>query len=160
MATHSSSLAWKIPWMVEPGGLPSVRSHRVRHDWSNWAYRLLFDYCHAIFQRTVPQMFMFIMASNRIHLVDSNHCVVSCFLNFRYLDTTSTSPVLLASIPCLHHYDLTFFIIDSFSFNLNNINNKLIFVWLNGFDMLIAFPPNKVLIKKKASRHHLKSLPY
>ena len=32
MATHSSILAWRIPWMVEPGGLPSMGSHRVRHD--------------------------------------------------------------------------------------------------------------------------------
>ena len=28
-ATHSSILAWKIPWMVEPGGLQSMGSHRV-----------------------------------------------------------------------------------------------------------------------------------
>ena len=32
MATHSSSLAWRIPGMVEPGGLPSMGSHRVGHD--------------------------------------------------------------------------------------------------------------------------------
>ena len=32
VATHSSTLAWKIPWMEEPGGLPSLGSHRVRHD--------------------------------------------------------------------------------------------------------------------------------
>ena len=32
MATHSSVLAWRIPWMGEPGGLPSVGSHRVGHD--------------------------------------------------------------------------------------------------------------------------------
>ena len=32
MAPHSSTLAWKIPWMEEPGGLPSLGSHRVRHD--------------------------------------------------------------------------------------------------------------------------------
>ena len=32
MATHSSVLAWRIPGMCEPGGLPSMRSHRVRHD--------------------------------------------------------------------------------------------------------------------------------
>ena len=32
MATHSSVLAWRIPRMVEPGGLPSMGSHRVRHD--------------------------------------------------------------------------------------------------------------------------------
>ena len=32
MATHSSVLAWKIPGMAEPGGLPSMVSHRVGHD--------------------------------------------------------------------------------------------------------------------------------
>ena len=32
MATHSSVLAWKIPGMGEPGGLPSMGSHRVGHD--------------------------------------------------------------------------------------------------------------------------------
>ena len=32
MATHSSILAWRIPGTAEPGGLPSVRSHRVGHD--------------------------------------------------------------------------------------------------------------------------------
>ena len=33
MATLSSTLAWKIPWMEEPGGLQSMGSLRVRHDW-------------------------------------------------------------------------------------------------------------------------------
>ena len=33
MATHSSTLAWKIPWMEEPGGLQSMRSQRVGHNW-------------------------------------------------------------------------------------------------------------------------------
>ena len=37
MATHSSVLAWRIPGTVEPGGLPSVGSHRVGHDWSDTA---------------------------------------------------------------------------------------------------------------------------
>ena len=37
MATHSSVLAWRIPRTVEPGGLLSVGSHRVRHDWSDLA---------------------------------------------------------------------------------------------------------------------------
>ena len=31
-ATHSSILAWRIPWTEEPGGLHSIGSHRVRHD--------------------------------------------------------------------------------------------------------------------------------
>ena len=37
MATHSSVLAWRIPGMREPGGLPSMGSHRVGHDWSDLA---------------------------------------------------------------------------------------------------------------------------
>ena len=32
MATHSSVLAWRVPGMGEPGGLPSMRSHRFRHN--------------------------------------------------------------------------------------------------------------------------------
>ena len=39
MATHSSVLAWRVPGTGEPGGLPSLGSHRVRHDWSDLAAR-------------------------------------------------------------------------------------------------------------------------
>ena len=48
MATHSSILAWRIPWTEEPGGLQSMRSQRVRHDWAThfhfqagWQYTAL-----------------------------------------------------------------------------------------------------------------------
>ena len=37
MATHSSVLAWRIPGTGKPGGLPSMGSHRVGHDWSDLA---------------------------------------------------------------------------------------------------------------------------
>ena len=37
MATHSSVLAWRIPGTVEPGGLPSMGSHRVGQGWSDLA---------------------------------------------------------------------------------------------------------------------------
>ena len=37
MANHSSVLAWRIPGTGEPGGLPSMGSHRVGHDWSDLA---------------------------------------------------------------------------------------------------------------------------
>ena len=37
MATHSSVLAWRIPGMGEPGGLPSMGSHRIGHDWRDLA---------------------------------------------------------------------------------------------------------------------------
>ena len=34
MAPHTSTLVWKIPWMEEPGGLQSMGSLRVGHDWA------------------------------------------------------------------------------------------------------------------------------
>ena len=37
MAAHSSILAWRILWTEEPGGLLSMRSHRVGHNWSDLA---------------------------------------------------------------------------------------------------------------------------
>ena len=43
MATHSSTLAWKIPWMEEPGRLQSMGSLRVGHDWAT-SLSLFTDY--------------------------------------------------------------------------------------------------------------------
>ena len=37
MATHSSILAWRIPWTGEPGGLQSIGSQRIRYDFSDSA---------------------------------------------------------------------------------------------------------------------------
>ena len=45
MATHSSTLAWKIPWTEEPGRLQSMGSQRVRHDWVTFFFFLLSFYC-------------------------------------------------------------------------------------------------------------------
>ena len=45
MATHSSVLAWRIPGMAEPGGLRSMGSHRVGHDWSNLAAAVFHHTC-------------------------------------------------------------------------------------------------------------------
>ena len=54
MATHSSILVWKIPWMEEPGSLQSMGSHRIGHNWStslslslvnNWFF--FTNYCYS-----------------------------------------------------------------------------------------------------------------
>ena len=47
MATHSSVLAWRIPGTGEPGGLPSVGSHRVGHDWSDLAVAAVYSWSYA-----------------------------------------------------------------------------------------------------------------
>ena len=46
MAAHSSILAWRIPWTEEPGGLLSMGSHRVRHDWSDLATAAVYTHTH------------------------------------------------------------------------------------------------------------------
>ena len=57
MATHSSVLAWRIPGMREPGGLLSMGSHRVGHDWSDLAAaaaEVAFPLVEAIFSGRHP----------------------------------------------------------------------------------------------------------
>ena len=44
MATHSNTLAWKIPWTEEPGGLQSTGSQRVGHDWATSLYTLTYQF--------------------------------------------------------------------------------------------------------------------
>ena len=50
-ATHSDVLTWRIPWTEEPGGLWSMGSWRVRHDWSDWAcaHTSFPSPCHLVF---------------------------------------------------------------------------------------------------------------
>ena len=43
MATHSSILAWRIPWTEEPGGLQSMVWQRVRHDWATNTFTTTFS---------------------------------------------------------------------------------------------------------------------
>ena len=52
MAPHSSTLAWKILWMEEPGGLQSVGSLRVRHDWASSLSLFTFMHCRGKWQPT------------------------------------------------------------------------------------------------------------
>jgi len=72
MATHSSVLAWRIPGTGEPGGLPSLGSHRVGHYWSylaavsivsssfihivrneNWLYTVIYSNCFDIYIKII-----------------------------------------------------------------------------------------------------------
>ena len=60
MATHSSVLAWRIPGTVGPDGLPSMGSHRVRHDWIDLAAAAacpLSWWCHRTISSSVAPLF-------------------------------------------------------------------------------------------------------
>ena len=67
MATHSSVLAWRIPGMGEPGGLLSVGSHRVGHDWSDLAAAAA-----PVYIPTSSPPFLSIL-TNTCYLFDSSH---------------------------------------------------------------------------------------
>ena len=54
MATHSNIPAWRIPGMVEPGGLPSMGSHRVGHNRSNLAAAE----CHYVISKWAAFLFL------------------------------------------------------------------------------------------------------
>ena len=68
MATHSSVLAWRIPGTGEPGGLQSMGSHRVGHDWSDLAVAVAATVLNRLSQ---------------IHAIQSKDkvcvCMLSCF---------------------------------------------------------------------------------
>ena len=52
MANHSSTLAWQIPWMEEPGRLQSMGSLRVGHDWATSLWLFTFMHWRRKWQRT------------------------------------------------------------------------------------------------------------
>ena len=64
MATHSSVLAWRNPGMGEPGWLPSLGLHRVRHDWNDLAaylYIYIFKYIYILYLSNLKKSWVLIL---------------------------------------------------------------------------------------------------
>ena len=76
MATHSSILAWRIPWTEEPGGLQSMRSQRVGPDWSDLTHTQGEKERKGKEKRTVGQMVFFLFFSSCLALP---HSRMLCF---------------------------------------------------------------------------------
>ena len=72
MATHSSVLAWRIPGTGEHGGLPSMGSHRVGHDWSDLAAAAAAKELYCTTLTSVLGLFL----SNSLHC-----CIIRMMLN-------------------------------------------------------------------------------
>ena len=66
MATHPSVLAWRIPGMGKPGGLPSMGLHRVRHDLSNLAAAATTKCVHAKFRPKIASL-QLLFQTNKKH---------------------------------------------------------------------------------------------
>ena len=84
MATHSSVLAWRIPGTGEPGGLPSMGSHRVGHDWSDLAAPAAAVAARENF-RTFAECFRSLDLTRSDILC--NPFINSCFLSHRWINT-------------------------------------------------------------------------
>ena len=107
MAIHSSILAWEIPWTEEPDGIQSMRSQRVRHNWSNLAcmhtYRLCNYFCQVASVVSDSLRPLRLQPSRLLCPWDSpgKNTGVGChFLLQRIFPTQGSNPCLL----CLLHW--------------------------------------------------------
>ena len=88
IATHSSILAWRIPWTEEPGGLQSVGLQRVRQDWMTFTFR------------------------GELYLtMDSREFVVYCSVKvYRILELGGTFKILLPSLLLAESLNWVYFV--------------------------------------------------
>ena len=98
MATHSSVLAWRIPGTGEPGGLLSVGSHRVRHDWIDLAAAAATCKLYPMEVKSNFSPSRYVWCSNMIHFFTSlnNHH----FIKYQLTDTSQLQ-VLSDTSGCL-----------------------------------------------------------
>ena len=98
MATHSSVLAWRIPGTGEPGGLPSMGSHRVGHDWSDLAAAAAIQLLRSSFALSwTPILWKsFQLCLQRIH-----H-------SYSFLIVSTPTGILLAQATIISHYHTVF----------------------------------------------------
>ena len=93
MATHSTVLAWRILGTGEPGGLPSMGSHRVGHDWSDLAVAANYkNYAEKII--LIPEAF--ILVSFRMKL---EQAIVSVLIT-KQLNSFFSSQISIVCISC------------------------------------------------------------
>ena len=86
MAPHSSTLAWKIPWTEEPGGLQSMGSLRVGHDWSDLAAAAAAVYIYTVYgvlKARILKWFAIPFSSMCMSMLLSQFSPISCILNIQ-----------------------------------------------------------------------------
>ena len=94
MATHSSVLAWRIPGTGEPGGLPSMGSYRVGHDWNDLAISDN-EWCWASFHVFVSHLYVFFGEMSFSYLA---HFLIGSFI---FLELSYRRCLYIFEISCL-----------------------------------------------------------
>ena len=77
MAPHSSTLAWKIPWTEEPGGLRSMWSQRVRHDRVTNAFTFMEVFYNKLITQAYTALIIEISQATQKHI--ENHQFNYCY---------------------------------------------------------------------------------
>ena len=89
-ATHSSILAWRIPWTVEPGRLQSMVWQRVGHDWVTFTFTHLFLRCSLPLTRcTYPLTF-----------TKGNFFIIICLATYAHAKSLQSCPTLCNPMDC------------------------------------------------------------
>ena len=81
MATHSSILAWKIPWTEEPSSLQSMGLQRVRHDWVAFTFPICINWYPYIFDIYRNKIYLYINVYNIYRLVVTYKRVIYVYIN-------------------------------------------------------------------------------
>ena len=106
MAPHSSVLAWRIPGTGEPGGLPSMGSHRVGHDWSDLAAAVA-TWCLRVRPRSLCESVSILGCSN-IHTLGLLPAYTDSLALLMFHISLIFNPCLLkaTTIDCFCHFSL------------------------------------------------------
>ena len=96
MAPHSSTLAWKIPWTEEPGGLQSMGSRRVGHDWETSLSLFTFMHWRRTWQPT--PVFLPGESQGQGSLVAAVYGVAQSQTRLKRL--SSSNSIILLGFPC------------------------------------------------------------
>ena len=102
MATHSTVLAWRIPRTGEPGGLPSMGSHKVRHDWSNLAAAAAMLLGESVWMNpgtrlncvdTILSITASLRAGDHVSMRNHSACMLGGFCHVQLCDAMNYSPL-------------------------------------------------------------------
>ena len=100
MATHSSILAWGIPWTEEPGGLPSIGLQRVGRDWATNTLTLI---CAQEFP------FFWIFPFKVFLLIKYTKSMTSFLISLLFLFSVQDRALFPSCLPSTNQFSLTFF---------------------------------------------------
>ena len=146
MAAYSSILAWRIPWAEEPGGLQSMVSQRVGHDWMKYRWLTMLY----IFLYCTGNLYTYIQSFKILFSIMVYHRIMNIVLYIRtllfihskwkslHIHTTSNHPS--PSPPPLGSHKSVFYVYESVSvLQINSFVSYFRFhIWVKSYDICLS----------------------